>query len=145
MIPIELASLLAEADALPVRFWLNQAMDGKRIPEPLLVSGTGCEELAKAVVVGLLRGGTDAMVAPHSWWLDGEPPESLPTVTVLVPGLEAADPDLLEAMAKRTALLVAGDAIPILRGASLTLVDLSEDRAHDLWLHDQAGWPSLTR
>lgn len=139
----DLIELLDESDSIGVLYWMTQALGGKKTPEPLLMSGTGAEELGRAVAVSLIRDGEDVMIAPWSW-LEGKLPEVLPTVLICIPGLEDVDADLLEALSKRTAVLVAGNAIPLLEGATAILTDVPRDRLADLWLHEETGYPVAT-
>lgn len=129
-VPHKLIELLDEGEALLVRFWLEQALNGGVPPEPLLMSGPGAEELGRAVVVARVHAGEDAMVAPMSWWR--ELPDALPRASVVIPGLEDIAYDHLEAMSALCGLIVAGDAIPILERANLVMVDLPESRVTDL-------------
>ncbi|MCK5944256.1 MAG: hypothetical protein KAI24_19875, partial [Planctomycetes bacterium] len=135
-----LDALLVESAAPTLLSWLAEIRHRRR--PPVLVTGSGAEELARGIVAALLKAGRDALVAPWTW-LDGDgAPDVWPELLVVLPGLEEVTEDVLEQMSARTSLMVAGDVVPFLRGADSVLLDLPPERVEDLAWHDAAGWPA---
>jgi hypothetical protein len=119
---------------------------GGRPPPPVLLSGEGAEEVASAVLALAARAGVSVANVPWRWIspTGGGPPRVRPrlAVAVLFEGGQQADERLLELIARRSALLVAGAAPPTLHGSRLFVLNLPASRVEDLRLLASAGWPS---
>ena len=123
--------------------WLRQALKGAKTPAPLLLSGDGAEELAGALAMRLMKEGHDVLPAPWSWVSPRRsgPPESLPRIAFLMIGLEEPREAFLDELARRSAVIAAGNVVPLIPGASGLLIDLPPERLEDLRLYEAAGWP----
>lgn len=142
MRPILLEGLRDEGYRV-LRRWLHQVLAKKHRPEPLLLAGEGADEIALGLAQRLMRRGEDALPVPWSW-ISPEgagPPEELPAVCIAICGMDDPLPEHLEQLAERSALLVAGTVVPMLKGSTRLLLELSEKRLEECRLLASVGWP----